>query len=98
MILFWKYSKFRFYLLNAKWNYTFWIFAKKVYRDVNYVVENIDNFKMDYTFKVYPTKKMITSKRFSGYMFKNKIYHDNPGIQGIDSQTWLAWYKKGLMD
>lgn len=94
----WKYSKLRFYVLNTIWNYKFWLFSKKIFRDVNHVVSNKEDYVMDYTFKIKPTKKTITSKRFSGYLFQGRIYHDNPGIQNIDSATWQAWRKKGLID
>jgi hypothetical protein len=62
------------------------------------VVNNKEEFEMDYTLKLMPTKKTISSKRFSGYLFEGRIYHDNPGIQGIDKDTWQAWRKKGLID
>jgi hypothetical protein len=26
------------------------------------------------------------------------IYHDNPGLQGIDPETWQIWKKRGLID
>ena len=94
----WKHSRFRFYILNTLWNYRFWLFSKKIFRDVNRTVVNKDNYEMDYTFKLRPTQKTITSKRFSGYLFEGRIYHDNPGIQNIDSKTWQAWKKKGLID
>lgn len=95
---FWKYSKIRFYILNTIWNYKFWLFAKKIYRDKNHVVNNYENYEMDYAFTLKATKKMISSKRFSGYLFEGRIYHDNPGIQGIDNETWQAWRKKGLIE
>lgn len=94
----WKHSKIRFYILNTLWNYQFWIFAKKIFRNVNHIVNDKDNYEMDYLLKLHATKKTISSKRFSGYLFKGKIYHDNPGIQNIDSDTWQAWRKKGLID
>ncbi len=80
------------------WNYKFWLFSKKIYRNVNHIVSKTDEYEMDYTFKLKPAKKTITSKRFSGYLFKNRIYHDNPGIQDVDTETWLVWKKKGLID
>jgi hypothetical protein len=52
---------------------------------------------MDYTFKLVPKKKKINRKRFAGYMYKNNIYIDNPGIQGIDQDTWSAWRRKKLL-
>lgn len=94
----WKHSRLRFYFLNTLWNYKFWLFSKKVFRTVHHVVANTDNYEMDTFFKLKPTKKEITSKRFSGYLYKGNIYHDNPGIQGIDQETWQAWKKKGLID
>lgn len=93
----WKYSKCRFYILNTIWNYKFWLFSKKIYRNINHIVFSKDEYEMD-TFSLKPTRKTITSKRFSGYLFEGRIYHDNPGIQGIDSETWHAWRKKGLID
>lgn len=94
----WKHSRLRFYILNTLWNYKFWLFSKKVYRNINHVVTNTEEYEMDYTFKLIPTRKTISSKRFSGYLYKGKIYHDNPGIQGIDKETWQVWKKKGLID
>jgi hypothetical protein len=52
---------------------------------------------MDYTFKLIPKKKKVHRKRFIGYMYKNGIYIDNPGIQGIDQETWNAWKRKKLL-
>jgi len=52
---------------------------------------------MDYTFKLIPKKKKVHRKRFIGYMYKNNIYIDNPGIQGIDQETWNAWKRKKLL-
>jgi len=95
---FWKYSKIRFYILNTIWNYKFWLFSKKVYRTVTHNVPDIENIQMDYTQIMKPTIKTITSKRFSGYFYEGQIYHDNPGIQGIDSETWLEWRRKKLID
>ena len=96
----WKHSKFRFYILNMLWNYKFWLFSKKVFRDVNHIVSSKEDYEMDYTytFKIKPIKKTITSKRFSGYLFQGRIYHDNPGMQDIDQDTWHVWRKKGLIE
>lgn len=94
----WKHSALRFYILNTMWNYKFWLFSKKIFRTVHHVVKDTSNYEMDYTFKLKPGLKEITSKRFSGYLYQGKIYHDNPGIQGIDKETWQAWKKKGLID
>jgi len=94
----WKYSTLRFYVLNFLWNLNFMLHAKKIYRTESRMVDDLDSISMDYTLKLKPNKKTITSKRFSGYLFRGQIYHDNPGIQGIDSETWLVWRKKKLID
>lgn len=65
---------------------------------MNRIVVDKENFEMDYAFTLKATKKTLTSKRFSGYLYQGRIYHDNPGIQGIDSETWKVWKKKGLID
>lgn len=93
----WKHSRMRFYFLNGLWNYKFWLFSKKIYRNINHVVFDKENYEMD-TFTLRPIQKTISSRRFSGYLFQGKIYHDNPGLQGIDSETWKAWRNKGLID
>jgi hypothetical protein len=92
----WKYSRLRFYILNTFWNYKFWIFAKKLYKEDQHIVE-VNEYDMDYTFKLVPKKKKINRKRFVGYMYKNNIYIDNPGIQGIDQDTWNVWRRKKLL-
>ena len=92
---FWKYSKLRFYILNTIWNYSFWIFAKKIYKDEYHIVDS-NEYDMDYTFKLIAKKKKIYKKKFIGYLYKNNIYVDNPGIQGIDQETWNVWKKKKL--
>ena len=92
---FWKYSKLRFYILNALWNYKFWLFAKKMYKNDSYVID-INEYDMDYTFKLIPKKKKVNRKRFIGYMYKNGIYIDNPGIQGVDQDTLNVWKRKKL--
>lgn len=94
----WKHSSLRFYVLNTVWNYKFWLFARKVYRTESHEVTNMNELTMDHTTMLRPTKKIISSKRFSGYMFENVIYHDNPGLQGIDPETWQIWKKRGLID
>lgn len=91
----WKYSKLRFYILNALWNYKFWLFAKKIYKNDNYVVD-VNEYDMDYTFKLIPKKKNIIRKRFIGYIYKNGIYLDNPGIQNVDQDTMNIWKSKKL--
>lgn len=92
----WKYSRLRFYILNTKWNYGFWLFAQKIYKENHFVVD-INEYDMDYTFKLIPKKKKIHNRRFIGYMYKNNLYLDNPGIQGIDFDTLKVWKKKKLI-
>lgn len=52
---------------------------------------------MDSTFKIVNRKKTVTKRRFVGYMYKNQIFLDNPGIQGIEYDVWEVWRKKGLI-
>ena len=92
----WKHSRLRFYILNTLWNYKLWIFATKIYKEDYYNIE-VNEYDMDYTFKLIPKKKKVHRKRFIGYMYKNGIYIDNPGIQGIDQETWNAWKRKKLL-
>ena len=92
----WKHSKVRFYIKNTMWNYKFWLFAKKMYKETYFEVETND-YDMDITFKLIAKKKKIKRKRFIGYMYDGGIYLDNPGIQGIDQETLKAWRKKGLL-
>ena len=92
----WRHSRVRFYILNTIWNYKFWIFAKKIYKKHYHTIET-NEYDMDYTFKLIPKKKKIQRKRFIGYLYKGSIYIDNPGIQGIDQDTWNAWRRKKLL-
>lgn len=82
----WKYSSIRFYVLNALWNYRFWISCKKKYKQISY-------FKRDF-FKNNSHK--VTKRRFDGYLYKGSVYLDNPGMQNIDKDVWDEWKKKGL--
>jgi hypothetical protein len=92
----WKYSRIRFYILNAMWNYKFWLYSKKMYKVVTYQIEEGDyDVEFDYTLK--KKKKTISKRRFVGYFFENNIYNDNPGLKIEDRDTWNAWKKKNLI-
>ena len=93
----WKHSRIRFYILNATSNYKFWLFSKKIYDTKKFVVMDNDYYSDAYL-KIIQKKKNIESKRFIGYMYNNKIYLDNPGLENIDRDTWKAWKKKGLLE
>lgn len=99
MVRWWKHSRLRFYILNTKWNYGFWLHAKPVYKEHKYTVD--DGLDLTLTSvqdtKVKVKKKTKTQRRFVGFMYKNQIYQDNPGIQGEDKETWEAWIRKGLV-
>lgn len=84
----WYYSKLRFYLLNCIWNYGFWLNAKKTYSSTEYRVTNDNGF---YTGEIRKIRK------FSGYLYKGKIYLDNPGLPIQDRELWGIWKKKGLI-
>jgi len=92
----WKHSRLRFYILNAMWNYKFWLFCKKMYKNVNYQIEDGDyDMNFDYTLK--RGKKNVSKRRFVGYFFNNNIYLDNPGLKIEDRETWEVWKKKKLI-
>lgn len=96
----WKYSKLRFYYLNGLWNYRFWLNAKPIYKQHKYIVEDGIDFERtlsDAVMKSQIKKKQMTQRRFVGLLFENRIYQDNPGLQGVDSATWDAWINKGLV-
>lgn len=92
----WKYSKLRFYIKNAIWNYKFWLSCRKIYKTINYKV-NDNDFFVDETFKMHYKKRNVQKKRFAGYIYKNNIYLDNPGLKIDDRKTWEKWKKKGLI-
>ena len=92
----WQFSNLRFYVVNGKWNFKFWLFAKKLYTTKTHVVDT-GEFKSDYILSLVPKKKTITYKRFAGYMYGGGIYLDNPGIQTEDRETIEVWKKKGLI-
>lgn len=84
----WYYSKFRFHLLNAVWNYQFWLNAKKIYTETEYKPMNDNGF---YTGEIRKIKK------FLGYKYKDKVYLDNPGMPINDRSLWKHWKEKGLI-
>jgi len=83
----WKFSTLRFYLLNAAWNYNFWIRCTKEYKIIEY-----------YHLPTPRSQPVLKSKkRFVGYRFKNVLYMDNPGLQVSDKEVWKFWHHKGLI-
>jgi len=100
MVKWWKHSRLRFYWKNAIWNYQFWLHAKPIYKDHHYKVEDGLDMEKALTQEVVQVKtkmKNKTQKRFAGFMYRGMLYQDNPGIQGIDKDTWDAWIQKGLV-
>lgn len=97
----WKHSKLRFYILNTLWNYRFWFFAQKIFKNHSYnVVEKEFNLNdVDgYTGKMKHKTVRKTRKRFVGYMYKGMMYLDNPGFKHtVDDDAWKAWREKGLI-
>jgi hypothetical protein len=92
----WKYSRIRFYILNAIWNYKFWLFTKKMYKTIKYQIEDGD-YSMEFDYTLHKEKKTVSRKRFVGYFFQNNIYLDNPGMRIEDRETWEVWKRKGLI-
>ena len=60
--------------------------------------ESDGEYKMDDYYRVTRGKKNVSKRRFVGYLYKNGIYIDNPGLQIKDRKTWEAWKKKKLID
>lgn len=92
----WNHSRLRFYILNTMWNYKFWLFSKKIYKNISYYIED-GEYNMDFDYKMKKDKKMVTKKRFLGYFFENNLYLDNPGFKIDDRDTWESWKKKKLV-
>jgi len=96
----WKHSKIRFYILNTMWNYKFWLFAEKIYKNHSYDVieEELNLDDVDITGRMRFKKKKVITRRFVGYKYKNGMYLDNPGLRHtVDKETWSAWKEKGLI-
>jgi len=83
----WKYSRFRFFLLNTIWNYSFWLNCTTVYNTVSYKKKTSSSNKTS----------VITKKRFVGYRYKGQLYLKNPGLKIEDRELWQVWRKKGLI-
>lgn len=83
----WYFSSLRFYYLNAKWNYNFWLKCTREYKTLEYY--HFSNLKEE------PQK--LSKLRFIGYKFNNTIYIDNPGFPIKDRELWKCWKKKGLI-
>lgn len=95
----WKNSILRFYWLNAKWNFGFWLNAKPCYEERKYqyvsdhfdLNKNLDNLKVQGELD----RKTGSQNRFKGYLYKGGLYMDNPGVQGtVDEETRKHWLKK----
>lgn len=84
----WYFSALRFYLVNTRWNYSFWLNSKKIFEYKEYRV--FDN-------RGFYTGEIRKIRKFIGYEYKGKIYQDNPGFPIIDRELWVAWKKKGLI-
>ncbi len=93
----WKHSVIRFYIKNTIWNYKFWLFAKKMYKNVTYQIEDGD-YNVDVYYHANKNKKVVSKKRFVGYLYNKKLYIDNPGFHVDDYETWKSWKRKKLID
>ena len=96
MLGIWKYSRLRFYILNAKWNVNFYLHCKRIYKTINYQV-NINDYTVDIYQNMQIKRQNVTKQRFAGYMFNNALYLDNPGIKISDRKTWQKWKNKKLI-
>ncbi len=84
----WHYSTLRFYIKNLIWNYNFWLKSKKIFDEIEYRLKDDNGF---YTGK---TKKI---KKFKGFLYKGKLYLDNPGFPIEERELWVNWKNKGLI-
>lgn len=82
----WKYSTLRFYILNAKFNYSFWLKCRKEYRIISFVKGN----------PFRNTHARVQKQRFAGYRFNGTLFLDNPGFIIKDRDVWEKWKQKGL--
>lgn len=92
----WKNSKVNFYFLNLRWNVLFWLKCKKVYKNYSIRIKT-DDFTIDSVGKMTYVSKTIQKKRFYGYMYKNNIYLDNPGMPIDNREQWENWREKKLI-
>jgi len=75
------------------------MYGKKSYKIIVNEINKDLNPNFDYFYDDHKEKfKTKDTKRFLGYVYKNKTYLDNPGIQGELEETWNAWIKKGLIN
>jgi len=79
----WKFSKLRFYVKNITSNVSFFLFSKKIYKNIDYIKDEM----------IFRPKKVI-KKRFIGYKYKNRIYLDNPGFEDVEPDVWHYWKEK----
>jgi len=96
----WETSKLRFYILNTLWNYKFWLFAEKMFKEHVYEVneEEFDLNNLDVTGKMLYKKTKVSKRRFLGYMYEGMLHLDNPGFKHtVDNEVWKAWREKGLI-
>ena len=87
MFKLWKYSKIRFYIKNCIWNYKFWLFSKKKFKEISYIEKD---------FFSQPIRD-VKRRKFIGYIYKGVLYIDNPGMPIPDKDVWQKWNEKGLI-
>lgn len=85
----WKFSKLRFWYENIIWNLKFWFLCKPTYKEITIPIETNEYVDKLYTMK--PKIKYIKKRRFEGYLYKGKIFLDNPGVQEIEEEVFEYW-------
>jgi len=91
-----RHSKLNFYLQNFLFNVSFWLRCRKLYKTIGYR-KRTGNFDIDEVGRMHYKYTTVKKKRFVGYVYKNDIYLDNPGMQIKDREQWESWRKKNLI-
>ncbi len=89
-------TRLGFYYLNLRWNASFWLNSRKMYKVIS-VTKKTGDFSMDEVGKMNYVKVTKNKKRFVGYSYKENIYFDNPGFRIEDRELWESWKSKNLI-
>ncbi len=89
-------TRLGFYYLNLKWNASFWLKSKKMYKNI-ILTRKTGDFSIDEVGRMNYIKINESKRRFVGYSYKGNIYLDNPGFKIKDRDLWVCWKSKNLI-